>query len=79
MFSKVEIYTFPTCPYCVSARSLLDKRGIVYADIDVSRNPKKFKEMMERSGRRTVPQVFIDGHHVGGNDDLHALDSHGGL
>ncbi|MFN7224182.1 MAG: glutaredoxin 3 [Paracoccaceae bacterium] len=71
----VEIYTTPYCPYCIAAKRLLDKKGVSFTEIDVSRDPAKRQTMMARSGgRHTVPQIFIGGQHVGGCDDLHALD-----
>ena len=74
----VEIYTTPICPYCHAAKRLLDRKGVTYSEIDVSRDPALRAAMMQRAGgRRTVPQIFIGGTHVGGSDDLHALD-HGG-
>lgn len=71
----VEIYTTPYCPYCLAAKRLLDKKGISYTEIDVSRDPGQRRAMTERArGGYTVPQIFIGGTHVGGSDDLHALD-----
>ena len=76
----VEIYTTPTCPYCVAAKRLLTKKGVAFTDIDVSRDPALRAAMTQRAqGRRTVPQIFIDETHVGGCDDLIALDQQGGL
>jgi glutaredoxin 3 len=76
----VEIYTTPICPYCHAAKRLLDKKGVSYKEIDVSRDPALRSAMMERAGgRRTVPQIFVGGVHVGGSDDLHALDHAGKL
>lgn len=76
----VEIYTTPTCPYCHAAKRLLAAKGVSYAEIDVSRDPALRDAMMERAGgRRSVPQIFIGGKHVGGSDDLHALDGRGAL
>lgn len=76
----VEIYTTPYCPYCIAAKKLLDKKGVAYAEIDVSRDPALRQAMTKRSGGgRTVPQIFIGGTHVGGCDDLHALDHRGAL
>jgi glutaredoxin 3 len=78
--AEVEIYTTPTCPYCIRARQLLDRKGVSYRNIDVSEDPSRRQEMMVRTdGGRTVPQIFIDGRPVGGCDDLHALDAAGGL
>ena len=76
----VEIYTTPSCPYCIAAKRLLDKKGVAYSETDVSRDPALRQAMTARaSGSRTVPQIFIGGQHVGGSDDLHALDHRGGL
>jgi len=78
--ADVVIYTKPGCPYCFSAMSLLKKKGVGYVEIVASNDPEKKAEMVERSGgRMTFPQIFIDGRHVGGSDDLHALDSEGKL
>ena len=76
----VEIYTTPTCPYCHSAKALLSRKGVAFTEIDVSRDPDLRTKMTTRAGgRRTVPQVFVGDTHVGGSDDLHALDARGGL
>ncbi len=76
----VEIYTTPICPYCHAAKRLLDKKGVTYTEIDVSRDPGLRAAMMQRAaGRRSVPQIFIGNTHVGGSDDLHALDHAGKL
>lgn len=76
----VEIYTTPFCPYCHAAKRLLQKKGADYTEIDVSQDPDLRAKMTQRAnGRRTVPQIFIGGQHVGGSDDLHALDYAGKL
>lgn len=76
----VEIYTTPTCPYCLAAKRLLTKKGAAFTEIDVSCDPDLRMAMMQRAaGRRTVPQIFIGGQHVGGSDDIHALDHEGKL
>ncbi|MCC6863995.1 MAG: glutaredoxin 3 [Rhodobacteraceae bacterium] len=76
----VEIYTTPLCSFCHAAKRLLAKKGVDYKEIHVSADPALRAEMMERAGgRRTVPQIFIGGVHVGGCDDLHALDADGKL
>ena len=76
----VEIYTTPTCPYCIAAKGLLNKKGVAFTEIDVSRDPSLRMAMMDRAhGRRTVPQIFIGGTHVGGCDDIHLLDHQGKL
>jgi len=78
--SRIEIYTTPFCPYCVAAKKLLKDKGAAFSEIDVSRDDALRESMMERAGgRRTVPQIFIGETHVGGCDDLHALDKAGGL
>ena len=76
----VEIYTTRTCPYCIAAKELLQAKGVAYAEIDVGADPTLRQKMMQRAnGRHTVPQIFIGGVHVGGCDDLHALDAAGKL
>jgi len=78
--SDIEIYTTPICPYCVRAKSLFAKKGVGYREIDVAADPTIRDAMIQRAGgRRTVPQIFINGHHVGGSDDLYALDRKGEL
>lgn len=78
--TSVEIYTTPTCPYCHAAKQLLRKKGVTYTEIDVGSDPQGRVSMTRRAGgRRTVPQIFISGRHIGGCDDLHALDYDGGL
>lgn len=77
---QVEIYTSPYCGYCTRAKALLSRKGVAFAEIDVSANDARRAEMTKRAaGGRTVPQIFIDGTHVGGCDDLYALDAAGGL
>lgn len=77
--AKVEIYTTPTCPYCHAAKSLLREKGVDYNEITVL-DPALRETMTQRAhGRRTVPQIFIDDTHVGGYDDMAALDRRGGL
>ncbi|MDZ4311836.1 MAG: glutaredoxin 3 [Cypionkella sp.] len=75
----VEIYTTQTCPYCIAAKGLLKKKGVAFKEIDVGADPAVRQAMTERAGRRSVPQIFIGGTHVGGCDDLHALDHAGKL
>jgi glutaredoxin 3 len=78
--ARVEIYSTMFCPYCARAKSLLEKKGVDYIDIDVIENTAKRDEMVERAGgRQTVPQIFIDGEHIGGSDDLYALERAGKL
>ncbi|MCU0907055.1 MAG: glutaredoxin 3 [Rhodobacteraceae bacterium] len=78
--ARVEIYTSPLCGYCHAAKRLLTQKGAAFEETDVSRDPSLRQAMMDRAGgRHTVPQIFIDGQHVGGCDDLYALDRAGGL
>lgn len=77
--ARVVMYTTGWCPYCIRARRLLERKGVPFEDIDVNADPARRLEMRERSGRHTVPQIFIGEHHVGGCDDLHALDAAGQL
>ncbi len=78
--AEVEIYTAPLCPYCAMAKSLLAGKGVAFTEIDVMADPAKRAEMIERAGGdRKVPQVFIDGRHVGGFDALDDLDAAGRL
>lgn len=80
LVAEVVIYTKPGCPYCIRAKALLDSKGAAYAEIVASNDPEKRAEMIQRSGgAATYPQIFIDGRHMGGSDDLHALDRQGGL
>jgi glutaredoxin 3 len=76
---KVEIYTTGWCPYCARARQLLVDKGVAIEEIDVEARPAARAEMVARSGRRTVPQIFINHSHIGGCDDLLALNEAGGL
>ena len=78
--ARVEIYTKMFCGYCVSAKRLLDAKGVAYEEHDLSLGGPKRAEMIQRAnGRTTVPQIFIDGVHVGGCDDLHDLEAGGRL
>jgi glutaredoxin 3 len=78
--ARVEVYTTASCPYCVRAKRLLQARGIGYEEIDVGGDPELRAEVMTKSGgRRTVPQIFIDGEPIGGFDELAALDAAGEL
>ncbi|MFN7662665.1 MAG: glutaredoxin 3 [Alphaproteobacteria bacterium] len=77
---KVIIYTTTYCPYCVKAKRLLEKKKVAYEEIDVTHNEALRDDMMKKAeGRRTVPQIFIEGKPIGGCDDLHALDASGNL
>ncbi|MPZ34059.1 MAG: glutaredoxin 3 [Rhodospirillales bacterium] len=77
--AKIEIYTTPFCGYCARAKGLLDKKGAAYEEMDVMMDEKKRTEMRERSRRSTVPQIFINGRHIGGSDELAALEQAGKL
>jgi glutaredoxin 3 len=78
--ADVVLYTKPGCPYCIAAMALLEKKGVAFTEIVASNDPAKKQEMIQRSkGRMTFPQIFINGEHVGGSDDLHALDRKGEL
>ena len=78
--AEVTIYATMFCPYCSRAKRLLDSKGVKYREIDVDTTAGARAEMMEKAGgRRTVPQIFINEQHVGGSDDLHALDRAGKL
>ena len=78
--AKVEIYTKAFCPYCARAMNLLASKGVTVEEFDISMGGPKRGEMLERAnGRSTVPQIFIDGRHIGGSDDLAALDRDGRL
>jgi len=77
---KVEIYTKMFCPYCVRAKRLLGEKGVDFEEYDITLGGPQRAEMIQRAhGRTTVPQVFIDGNHVGGSDDLAALERAGKL
>lgn len=78
--AKVVMYTSAICPYCINAERLLRHKGVTEIEkIRVDLQPELRAEMMEKTGRRTVPQIYIGERHVGGFDDLHALDMQGGL
>ena len=78
--ARVEIYTKFGCPYCARAKALLAQKGVDYEEFEINSVPGKRDEMLERSnGRHTVPQIFIDGRHVGGSDDLAELERRGEL
>lgn len=77
---NVTMYFKPTCPYCQRAHFLLDDKGVQYTGVDISAHPERREEMINRAaGRSTVPQIFIGEHHVGGFDDLNALEKSGEL
>ena len=78
--ARVEIYTGMFCGYCAAAKRLLQQKGVAFEETDVSATPGARETMVKRAhGGRTVPQIFIDGEHIGGCDDLYALDSAGKL
>lgn len=78
--AEIDIYTSPFCGFCYAAKSLLKKKGADFNEIDVTFHPSKKGEMLQRAnGSHTVPQIFINGEHVGGCDELHALDAAGKL
>lgn len=76
---EVTIYTRALCGYCTAAKRLLDRKGVAYTEHDASFSPGLREEMIARSGRRTFPQIFVGEVHVGGSDDLHALEHQGKL
>lgn len=77
--AKVEIYTTALCPFCYRAKHLLDGKGVEYQEIDVTFRPGKRAKMAKRAGNRSVPQIWIGDHHVGGSDELYALEAQGRL
>lgn len=80
MAAKVMMYSTGVCPYCVMAERLLKSRGVAEIEkVRVDLDPERRQEMMQRTGRRTVPQIYVGERHVGGYDDLAALDRSGGL
>lgn len=80
MTPNVEIYTWRSCPFCIRAKRLLDQKGIEYTEYAIDGDEAARSKMSERAnGRRSLPQIFINDHHVGGCDDLFALDAKGGV
>ena len=78
--AEIEIYTTPFCPYCARAKRLLDQKGVAFVEIDLWQFPERRAEMLERAGgRRTVPQLFVDGRSIGGSDELAELERRGEL
>lgn len=77
--ADVIVYTTKVCPYCVRAKQLLQQKGVAFREIDVSHNAEERAALVERTKRRTVPQIFINDTHVGGCDDLYALEREGKL
>ena len=77
---NVEIYTGPLCVFCDRAKALLNKKGVSFKEINLASDPNKMDEMIKKTnGMKTIPQIFIDGHHIGGNDKLQALENEGKL
>ena len=79
MKPEVLIYTTSWCPFCRRAKALLKEKGVAFTELDIEADPARRKAMIESSGRSTVPQIFINETHVGGSDDLAALDADGSL
>jgi glutaredoxin 3 len=77
--ARIEVYTTPSCGYCVRAKRLLQERGLAYEEFDVAQDDELRTSVMQRSGRRTVPQIFIDGRSIGGYEELAELDASGEL
>jgi glutaredoxin 3 len=78
--ADVVLYTKPGCPYCIAAMGLLTRKGVEFTEIVASNDPEKKAEMIQKSGgKATFPQIFIDGKHIGGSDDMSALDRRGQL
>lgn len=75
----VTIFSTQWCPYCVAAKRFLTEKGVPWEEIDLTEDDAGRAELVDRSGRRTVPQIYVGEHHIGGYDDLRALDSKGGL
>ena len=79
MSTQIIMYTKSWCPYCERARALLKAKGVAFKEIDIESQPEQREEMIRRSGRRTVPQIFVGSRHIGGSDDIYELDAAGGL
>ncbi len=80
MTAKVEIYTWATCPFCIRAKNLLNKKGVEFVEYGIDGDEEARAKMAQRAnGRRSVPQIFINDRHIGGCDDIHALESKGQL
>lgn len=80
MPTKVEIYTWSTCPFCIRAKSLLDQKGVEYTEYNLDGDEAGRSKMAQRAnGRKSVPQIFVNDKHIGGCDDIHALDRKGQL
>lgn len=77
---EIVLYSTTVCPFCIRAKMLLNKKNVTFEEINLDKNPERRDEMVKLAGgRRTVPQIFINGQHIGGCDDLHALDQAGKL
>lgn len=79
MQPKIEIYTWSRCPFCIRAKALLDRKGVDYTEYCIDGDEAARDEMAERAGRRSLPQIFINDRHIGGCDDIHALERQGQL
>jgi glutaredoxin 3 len=79
MSQDIVMYIKPGCPFCTAAQRMFESKGARWEEIDIAAEPERRDEMIERSGQRTVPQIFIGDEHVGGFDDLDALDQEGAL
>ncbi|MBD1214458.1 MAG: glutaredoxin 3 [Dolichospermum circinale Clear-D4] len=80
MTAKVEIYTWSTCPFCLRAKSLLNKKGVNFTEYSIDGDEDARAKMAQRAnGRRSLPQIFINDNHIGGCDDIHGLDRQGKL
>ncbi len=79
MQPKIEIYTWSRCPFCIRAKALLDKKGVEYTEYCIDGDETARSKMAERAGRKSLPQIFIDDQHIGGCDDIHALERRGSL
>ena len=78
--AQITVYSGPMCPYCDKAKALLKRKNVAFEDFNVKSDEVKLSEMLERSGgRKSIPQIFIDGRHIGGCDDLYALENAGKL
>ena len=77
--AKIVIYTTQICPYCVRAKMLFQRKGATYEEIDVSHDDEMRRRLVSMTGQRTVPQIFINDRHIGGCDELYALDRQGAL
>lgn len=79
MKPNIEIYTWSSCPFCIRAKALLDRKGAEYTEYCIDGDEAARSKMAERAGRRSLPQIFIDDKHIGGCDDIHALERKGKL